>query len=418
MISISATDLATLNSGGTVSVVGPAPVVVAPPPPPPPPVPVTGFPQVKIAAGKLVDGAGAPLRLKGVNISGMEYAYIQGWSKGFPADPFCGQAGASGLNIPAMKAWGINAVRLPLNAASINGVQTYDANGAARSPDPLGNYMANVKSLLDAFYAAGIYVVVDPLHWAAPLLTVPGQVSKVPFSPMGQGPAPDAGTCVPAIKRISTLLKNYPNTILDPFNEWMANSYGEVAGVTDQWAYWRDGGAMYKFDNNTTGGSNYDFVQPWTACGMQTLVTAARDAGFTGPILLGGISWDGDDSGWLGYRPVDPLQQLMASLHVYPAYGTAFGSVAYNAMPTARFDVLKAIQAAGYPVMLGEVGGHDVAGTAFEPFTQGVLDWAVANNVSYFGWAWNTWANGDNVLIKDGAGTPTDGFGAVFKAHA
>jgi endoglucanase len=417
-ISISAADLALLNAGKPVTLQGPA-VVVTPPVVVPPPAGTSG---VKIVGNALTDLSGKVLRLKGVDVSGMEFAYIQGWAAtngkaNWPTDPFCGQAGGA-LNFTTLKSWGINAIRLPLNEASINGVTTYDGTGAARNPDPAGNYMAMVKSFLDAALAAQMVVIVDPLHLSAPLLTVPGQTGKVPFSPMGQGPAPNPDTSVSALTKICALLKSYPNSILDPYNEWMANTYGQGPGVIDQWAFWRDGGAMVKFDNNTQGGANYDVVQSWTAAGMQLLVTTARNAGFTGPIILGGISWAGDETGWLAHLPVDPLKQLALSAHIYPTYGAAFGTAAYNAMPAARFATIKAIQAAGYPIVLGEIGGHNVAGTPNEPFTTTLIAAAVTAGWSYFGWAWDVWQNADNVLIKDGAGTPTDGYGVAFKAGA
>ncbi len=389
-----------------------APVVV----PPSPPSPATG-PVVRSVNGKLVDGNGNALLFKGANVSAMEYAYIQGWAKGFLNDPFCGQTQATlPVMIAQMKTWGINAIRLPVNEASILGTTTYDFNGFARNPDPAGNYMPQLKAVLDAFYAAGMYVVVD-MHWTSALLSITGQPGLVPISPMGQAPAPSTDRTLPAWTKLVALLKLYTNVIADGFNEYMANSYGEPPGTIDHWKFWRDGCTMAKFDNNSTGGSSYDVMQTWPNCGMQAVLNTIRAAGFTGPVILGGISWAGDDSQWLQYMPVDPLGQLGVSMHIYPAYGTVYGTPAYNAMPTARFANLQAIQAAGHFVVIGELGGHDVAGTPNEPFTQGVLDAAKANGWHVFAWAWDVWANGDNVLIKDGLGTPTDGFGAVFKAH-
>jgi hypothetical protein len=47
-----------------------------------------------------------------------------------------------------------------------------------------------------------------------------------------------------------------------------------------------------------------------------------------------------------------------------------------------------------------------------------MVTWADAHNVSVLGWAWNTWYSPGaacyDVLIKDSAGTPTDGYGRVF----
>src|SRR5439155_861798 len=52
-----------------------APTSGGPPPPPPPP----GAPTVHVQGTRLVDSAGRPIRLRGVNRSGTEYACAQGW---------------------------------------------------------------------------------------------------------------------------------------------------------------------------------------------------------------------------------------------------------------------------------------------------------------------------------------------------
>src|SRR5262245_24078155 len=69
------------------------------------------------AGNRIVDGGGQTVRLLGVNRSGAEFACAQGW--GF----FDGPSDAA--SVQAMAAWGINAVRLPMNEdcwLGINGV--------------------------------------------------------------------------------------------------------------------------------------------------------------------------------------------------------------------------------------------------------------------------------------------------------
>src|SRR5206468_74068 len=62
---------------------------------------------VRVSGNTLVNGAGAVIRLLGVDRSGSEYACIQGW--GF----FDGPSDAT--SIAAIAAWHTNAVRVPLN---------------------------------------------------------------------------------------------------------------------------------------------------------------------------------------------------------------------------------------------------------------------------------------------------------------
>src|SRR4029079_3593509 len=55
----------------------------------------------------------------------------------------------------------------------------------------------------------------------------------------------------------------------------------------------------------------------YQAAGMQSLVDAVRSAGARQPILLGGLAYANDLSGWLSHRPDDSAGQLVASLHTY-----------------------------------------------------------------------------------------------------
>src|SRR5579862_6312222 len=73
-------------------------------PPPGRPRPTTTAPTVKVKGNKLVNSAGATVRLLGVDRSGTEYACIQGWGI------FDGPSDAA--SVAAMKAWHIDAVRV------------------------------------------------------------------------------------------------------------------------------------------------------------------------------------------------------------------------------------------------------------------------------------------------------------------
>jgi endoglucanase len=76
----------------------------------------------------LVDGAGHPIRLLGVDRSGTEYACAQGWGI------FDGPSDAA--SVAAISSWDTNAVRVPLNEdcwLGINGVSSA-YGGAAYEP--------------------------------------------------------------------------------------------------------------------------------------------------------------------------------------------------------------------------------------------------------------------------------------------
>lgn len=75
---------------------------------------------------------------------------------------------------------------------------------------------------------------------------------------------------------------------------------------------------------------------------------------------------------------------------------------------------------ASYPVVIAETGEHSYSGLSGSPWLDDLLGWANSYSISVLGWAWDTWTwdPGDNVLIKDSAGTPTDGYGVAFKTWA
>jgi endoglucanase len=68
-------------------------------------------------------------------------------------------------------------------------------------------------------------------------------------------------------------------------------------------------------------------------------------------------------------------------------------------------------------VVISEFGDHNAPGTTDAPFVSRLLPWADQHGASYLGWAWDAWQDKDNVLIKNSAGDPTDGYGVYVKQH-
>src|SRR5881398_3827362 len=69
------------------------------------PPPSSGTPALHVRGNQLVDATARPVRLRGVNRSGPEYACAQGW--GFFDGP------SDSASVAAMAAWRANAVRVP-----------------------------------------------------------------------------------------------------------------------------------------------------------------------------------------------------------------------------------------------------------------------------------------------------------------
>ncbi|MDB6045372.1 MAG: hypothetical protein JWM63_3923 [Gammaproteobacteria bacterium] len=389
------------------------------PPPPAPPPPTSGTPSspsstpsgspapsgsssgklsIKVSGNHLVDGSGNTLQLRGVNVSALEFVAIDGWS---PSNPWAGQTGDATPNWATIKSWNANVVRIPLNEASWLGYTCTDSTGASRNPDPGGNYKATVATAVSAATAAGLYVILD-LHW-----TAPGNAC-----PLAQNQMADTDHSVAFWSALATQFKSYPNVVFELFNEPFVGYGNASAG---DWAIMMKGGAQ---TNYVTGGNPYQANYNWAVAGMQQMLDAVRATGASNVVLVGSATWDQDLSQWVANKPNDPLKQIAAAWHPYPNSNTVgdpqaalpkFGSIAY----TWAQSVLDA----GYPIVATETGDHDTPGTVGAPLLANLLPWADSRSVSYLGWTWDAWGDSDNVLIKDAAGTPTDGYGAYFKQH-
>src|SRR5260370_26136726 len=124
-----------------------SPVAVALGPPP-----ATGVPSIHVLGTQLVDSTGRPVRLRGVNRSGAEYACAQGWGI------FDGPSDSA--SVQAIASWRSNVVRVPLNETcwlGINGV------APAYSGDTYRRALAAYGALLNR---TGLAVILD-LHWTA-----------------------------------------------------------------------------------------------------------------------------------------------------------------------------------------------------------------------------------------------------------
>jgi hypothetical protein len=85
------------------------------------------------------------------------------------------------------------------------------------------------------------------------------------------------------------------------------------------WECWRSGGCLVPQDNDSVASA--DDTRLYTAVGMQALVDAIRSTGAHQPIMLGGLNYSNDLTGWLAHEPSDPGVQLAASFHNYQGLG-------------------------------------------------------------------------------------------------
>jgi endoglucanase len=309
---------------------------------------------IRVQGNRLVDGNGHAVRLLGVNRSSFEYACAQGWGlwEG-PVDE---------ASIAAMKAWHVNTVRLPVNEACWLGLPKVKPEYRAAP------YRQAVLAYVQRLHYAGLYVIVD-LHRNAP-----GNQRA-----LAQQRLADAAHSPVFSRSVAAAFHTDRAVLFDLYNEPHDIS----------WSCWRNG-------CTTPAG--------WKAAGMQQLVNAVRSTGSRQPLLLGGLNWANDLSGWLRWRPVDPVRQLVASVHVYETN-------ACGAEPC--WDAVIGQVAKQVPVVSGEIG----QGRCAHDFIDQYMSWADARGVSYLAWAWNDWGCELPGLITDYDGTPTSTYGEGFRAH-
>lgn len=251
---------------------------------------------------------------------------------------------------------------------------------------------------------------------------------------------------------VANTFKTYPNVIFEPYNE-----PGSSQNIT--WAQWKSGGTLtdYFYDDGSdiSGSSNgYAVVNvTWQTEGMQAMVTAIRATGATNVISCGGLQYAEElgsngyvdpTSTWLESMPTDPINQLAASLHLYPNVNSSYGGTNYyrwyGADPNAGGSYeqfipwVQQLNAAKIPVLITENGGANGTTATYpnEPFVTNTVDFvdtqnAAAGNGSahYLMWSYtpNFGEGGDSPVWLNGtAVTPNGGTGyAVFdwmSAHA
>jgi len=330
-------------------------------------------PQLHVDGNELVDASGIQVVLHGVDRSGTEFDCLGG------NEIFDGPSDQA--SITAMKTWGINAVRVPLNEACWNG-ESYVNPATAGA-----NYQSAIEAYVSLLNANDIVAILD-LHWTDGLYT--GNSSGCSSAEaICQKPMPDSAESVPFWSTVATAFKGNDSVIFDLFNEPYPDR--ALSSETAAWQCWLNGGPA------CTAGISYPVA------GMQTLVNTVRATGANNVIMLGGLAYSNDLTQWLTYEPTDPDHNLAASWHSYN----------FNACITRSCWISQISPViAKVPLIVGEIGENDCAADYIDPLTA----WLDTKHASYLAWAWNAdfgCASGPG-LITNYTGKPT-AYGAGYE---
>jgi hypothetical protein len=334
-----------------------------------------GASDLHVAGNTLVD-RGKVVRLLGVDHSGTEYACVGGGSDG--SKGYAIFEGPSDVSLVApMLAWKANTVRIPLNEACWLGIGKVNPQYAG------GNYASAIQRFVSMIRGHGMYVILD-LHWAAPGTSV--GTSQQPMADLDNSPA--------FWKSVASAFKGDLGVIFDVFNEPYLDA-GNINGGGDAWQCLQKG-CSAQLQPPLSG--NY------MTAGTQALVDAIRSTGSRNVVMVPGLAYTSDLSGWAAHRPDDPLGNAAASLHLYNFGGCVdVGCFGQHYQALAR----------SVPLITGEIGENDCA----HGFIDDYMTWADGLGISYLGWAWNASdCKAFPSLIVDYSGTPTP-FGQGLMTH-
>lgn len=338
--------------------------------------------------GHLANGSGQAVRFHGADRAGSEWTCLYSASLNDHTDQ---------ATIDAMKAWKVNAVRVPLNEDCWLGI-----NGVVFGGAP---YQSALRAYVDLLTSNGMAVILD-LHWAAPgTEKANGQLGMADADH-----APTFWSQVAAAYASKGASDTSPNSmvVFDLFNEPF---------ITD-WNCWLNGGSCATDYN----GASYK------AAGMAQLYSAVRNAGAQNIVIMGGLGYSSQFDQWVTQvGSISGGSNIAASWHVYsnnanynsyqlscPNEWNNYSGTCPTGAQTAQTASIPAVLAAGYPVVVGETEVSYEGYPSLIAWWQDQLTWLDSQGQSYLAWDWNTVAPPE--LITDFNGTPTAS-GQVYKTH-
>ena len=326
--------------------------------------------QLKVSGNQFQTVNGdCPVRLKGVDIDGLEYSN-QGDGSGAPTTNIGGYTMTDYVTIAteAVNVWHANYFRLPMSQDLWCG-----CSSGSQSANP--GYQAEIQALVNYCNTNNVYIELD-LHWSG---TYSGTSSTTPCSGGGWGtsylnggsndgelPMPDWNSVYFWNSVAGTAwVKNNPAVLLGLFNEPFDPSGQDQSNF---WNIWLNGGA--------TGYGNGPAQTP----GLQKLLTTIRTAGANNIVVAGGLNYAFDLRGIFGNEPSSSTVYKLTDTGL--GYGVAYAAHIYSSKGnSANWDSEVTAATSVAPVIIDEFGASSVDGVGFE---NSVISWLDGgNNKSY-----------------------------------
>ncbi len=272
----------------------------------------------------------------------------------------------------AIQDWHVNIIRLPLS-------QDRWFGKAPDQKDDGAPYRALVKQVVDACASQECYIILD-LHWSDA-----GEWGKQ----VGQHVMPDQNS-VAFWKECAAAYKNKPAVLFDLYNE--------PHNVT--WEVWLNGGMVSERPQRGGGEKSYQSV------GMQALLDTIRGTGARNLVVVGGLDWAYDMSGFLsGKQLVDKRGNgVIYANHTYPFKGDTVEKW-IGKMEAASKSL---------PIIVSEFGQGGQRNRPVDPaWIHQTLDAMRSHDWDWI--AWDFHPSAGPTLISDWNYTPTPNFGVFVK---
>ena len=322
-------------------------------------------PQLQVSGNRIISASGGcTVRLRGVDLSGLEYSDSGDSGTGYPATVINGvtMTDYSALIGEAVTVWHCNFFRLPLNQDYWFGCTNAAIGNKAVTQ---AAYQGMVQAAVSTCNALDAYIDLD-LHWSG---TSGGSSPTTPCGGSGWGTAVGQQTmpdwnAVAFWSSAAATFANNPSVLFDLYNE--PHDVG--------WGVWLSGGsAPWTVVNGavtTTGTLNTP--------GLQRMLNAVRGAGANNICLAGGLNWAFDLTGLPAYDLSDTSSGMgvaysshVYSIKGYPAGGSQWDTYVTNATATNP----------PHAVIIEEFGAFPADGASWDP---AAISWINgANNQGY-----------------------------------